>query len=200
MHFHGLPQGLLSSAGRVTVISTLLREPARVWTGSALARAAGVTPRWAIETLRALAAEGVVHPEVSPPSWRWTLNRRHLLVKMLGSLSTFDVASQAALLKELKGAVAPLNPISAIWFGSTARGDESSSSDVDLLVVVRDGRQRTRAREFLAKRGGPFYWKFGNRLAPVVLTAREFEQRKGGGFVAQALDHGVWVEGGPTRG
>ena len=200
MRFHGLPQGLLSSAGRVAVITALLREPSRVWTGSGLARAAGVTPRWAIDTLRALEWEGVVHPEVSPPSWRWTLNRDHVLVEILGQVSALDAVSRGALLRELRKAVTRLDPVCAIWFGSTARGDESPTSDVDLLVVVRDARRRISAIDSLSQSGGSFFRKFGNRLAPIVLTRREFERRKGSGFVAQALGQGVWIKGGPARG
>src|SRR6266581_3220398 len=67
MRFHGLPEALLASPGRFAVLKALMRQPRKAWTGSELARAAGVTPRWAIETLRLLEAEGVVRPESIPP-------------------------------------------------------------------------------------------------------------------------------------
>lgn len=200
MRFHGLAEGLLSSAGRVAVINALLRGHAEAWSGSALAREAGVTPRWAIDTLRSLEAEGVVHGEWSPPSWRWTLNRDHLLVMLLGHVAHLDGAARAALREELRNAVAPLNPVAAIWYGSTAGATEAPGSDVDLLVVVEDGRERMAAEEALARAGGPFYRRFGNRLAPVVLTRSEFERRQRRGFVREALDGGVWVGGRKGHG
>jgi DNA-binding HxlR family transcriptional regulator len=196
MRFHDLAGTLLASSGRIAVVSTLLKQPVRTWTGSGLARAAGVTPRWAIATLRALEAEGVVHAERVPPSWRWTLNRKHVLVEALSKVAALDEVSRQALLADLRQAVAPLKPQTAIWFGSTARGDEHPSSDVDLLVVLRPGASRERALDVLASAGSRFFWRFGNRLAPVVLTDGDFKRRKRGGFVREALATGVPVWGG----
>ncbi|HEX9710665.1 MAG TPA: nucleotidyltransferase domain-containing protein [Candidatus Thermoplasmatota archaeon] len=200
MRFHGLAEGLLSSAGRVAVINALLRGHAEAWTGSALAREAGVTPRWAIDTLRSLEAEGVVHGEWSPPSWRWTLNRDHVLVKLLGHVAHLDQEARGALRDELRRAVAPLRPVAAVWYGSTAGATGAPGSDVDLLVVVEGRRQQVAAEEALARAGGPFYRRFGNRLAPVVLTRSQFERRQRKGFVREALDRGIWVGGRRAHG
>lgn len=200
MRFQGLAEGLLSSAGRVAVINTLLRGHVDAWSGSALAREAGVTPRWAIDTLRSLEAEGVVHGEWSPPSWRWTLNREHVLVKLLGHVANLDRAARGALQDELRHAVGPLKPEAAIWYGSTAGAAGAPGSDVDLLVVVEGRRQQVAAEEALARAGGHFYRRFGNRLAPIVLTRSEFEHRQRKGFVREALDRGVWVGGRKARG
>ncbi len=200
MRFNGLAEGLLSSAGRIAVIKAMLRSQAEVWSGSALAREAGVTPRWAIDTLRSLEAEGVVHGEWTPPSWRWKLNRDHLLVQLLGNVARLDESARAVLRDELRRTVAPLGPVAAIWYGSTAHASGGPGSDVDLLVVVEGARQRAAAEEALARAGGPFYRRFGNRLAPVVLTRREFERRKRKGFVREALRGGTWVGGQITNG
>ncbi len=200
MRFRKLPEGLLASAGRVAVITALLRRPNKVWTGSELARAAEVTPRWAISTLRLLEAEGVVHPEWSPPSMLWTVNKEHLLVKMLSSIAAMDAQAQRALRTEVGRAVAPVRPLKAVLFGSMARGQGAPDSDVDVLVVVKDVRAKTRAQAHLARAADPFFWRFGNRLAPIVLTRREFEVRRSHGFVQAALEHGTWIQGGPRDG
>lgn len=200
MRFRRVPENLLSSTGRIAVINALLRSPNKVWTGSELSRAAGVTPRWAIATLRALESEGVVHPEWAPPAMRWTVNQKHLLVQLLASVIDIDSRAQSALMAHLGKAVAKARPLKALLFGSTARGEESPGSDIDVLVVVKDAQARTRAREILAQEAGPFYWRFGNRLSPIVLTQREFDKRQGEGFVKQALEHGIWIRGGPPSG
>lgn len=200
MRFRQVPESLLSSSARISVITTLLREGDRVWTGSGLARAAGVTPRWAIVTLRALEAEGVVHASSAAPSMIWAVNRDHLLVELLADLAEVDRKAQAALLGEVAKAVSPARPRKVLLFGSTARGDEEPGSDVDVLVVVADARSKRHAQDLLARTAQDFFRRFGNRLAPIVLTQREFEQRRGRGFVKAALDHGIWIKGGPGRG
>jgi predicted nucleotidyltransferase len=195
MRFAGLNAGLLASGGRIAVISALLRSPARAWTGSALAREAGVTPRWAIETLRMLEAEGVVRAEWTPPSFRWTLNREHVLTELLTRLASLEDEARAALEGSLRELVRPLRPEAAFWFGSTAAGNGAPGSDVDLLVVVGEARRKAAMQESLARAGGPFYARFGNRLAPVVVTRREFERKRAHGFIGQAVSTGVRVWG-----
>lgn len=179
------------------MVATLLRGPDKVWTGSELARAAGVTPRWAIATLTALEAEGVVQPSSCPPSVLWKVNRKHVLVDLMASLAKIDARAQQALRAELQGTIGQAKPLKALWFGSTARGEEEPGSDVDVLVVVKDAAAKRRTQEILARAAGPFYWRFGNRLAPIVLTRREFERRRGFGFVREALSYGIWICGGP---
>jgi len=200
VRFRNLPEGLLASAGRVAVITTLLKRPDKVWTGSELARAAKVTPRWAILTLRLLEGEGVVHPAWTPPSMRWTVNRSHILLRLLSSVAELDSKAQESLRAALVRVVADVNPEVLILFGSQARGEGAPGSDVDLLVVVKDARSKARAQASLARKAGAFFWRFGNRLAPVVLTRREFESRREYGFVHEALSEGVWLRGGAADG
>jgi predicted nucleotidyltransferase len=196
MRFHGLAEGILASSARVKVIATLLSSPQADWSGSAMARAAGVTPRWAIDTLRLLESHGVVHAARTPPSWRWTVNRRHVLFRGLLPLASLDRAAQAALEKELRRAVQTIRPTAAVWYGSTARGDERPGSDIDLLVVVPRARDKAGAMDALSRHGSRIFWTFGNRLAPAVLSKREFQERRGRpGFVRDALSEGRWIWG-----
>jgi predicted nucleotidyltransferase len=195
MRFHGLAEGIISSPKRMAVVRTILMRPSQSWTGRQLARESGVSPRWAIETLRALEAEGVVQPWSVPPAVLWKVNQRHILLRLLKDLTDLDGSVRRLLLDDLRKVVAPTRPIAAILFGSTARRDEQPGSDVDLLVVIKAARDRTKVTEALIDRGSDFFWKFGNRLAPIVITEREFRAKRGYGFVGEALREGIWVWG-----
>ena len=200
MRFHGVAQELISSPKRAAVVRTVLRQPAKSWTGRELARAAGVSPRWAIETLQALEAEGVVHPRSVPPAVLWTVNQRHVLLRLLKDLTGLDEAVRSLYIAHLRRAVAPSRPVAAILFGSVARGDEHPTSDVDLLVVTRYARDRTKVLMSVIDHGSQFYRRFGNRIAPLVITEREFRAGRDYGVVGEALREGVWIWGEPANG
>ena len=197
MRFHGLAEGILSSPKRMAVVRTIIRQPSKSWTGRQLARESGVSPRWAIETLRALEAEGVVQPRNVPPAVLWTVNQRHVLLRLLVDLTELDDSLRKVFKAALRSAVAPSRPVAAILFGSVARREERPTSDVDLLVVIRHARDRDKVFRSVIDQGSPFFWRFGNRLAPIVITEREFRAKREYGFVAEALREGVWIWGAP---
>ncbi len=76
-------------------------------------------------------------------------------------------------------------------FGSTARGEATIHSDIDLLVIAptaeapywRMARARAAAREL----------SFDLPISPIVVTPAEVEQRlrRGDAFLSEVLDHGI---------
>ncbi len=52
MQFHRVTETLTASRQRLAVLRATLAQPGKAWTGRAVAREAGVSPRWAIEALR----------------------------------------------------------------------------------------------------------------------------------------------------
>ncbi len=53
-----------------------------------------------------------------------------------------EAATQAAIDRLVDGIVRVVHPLSIILFGSAARGDTGSDSDLDVLVVMPDGTPR----------------------------------------------------------
>jgi predicted nucleotidyltransferase len=60
----------------------------------------------------------------------------------------------------------------ATLFGSYARGEEGSESDVDVLVIVDDLVHRERA--FIFETGAEIWMDTGARLAPLALSTAEY--------------------------
>lgn len=91
-----------------------------------------------------LVAQGLVLSQSAPPAVLYVANRRHLLWPGIEQLvvaadgamrALFDLA--ATVVREELGED-EAEHTSVALFGSTARGDNRSDSDIDLLLVTRD--------------------------------------------------------------
>jgi predicted nucleotidyltransferase len=130
-----------------------------------------------------------------------TLNRDHLAAGAVESLAGLRTELFRRLREEL--ASWEMQPLSAVLFGSTARGDGDTESDVDMLVVRPDGidadfdRWRDQLAD-LADRVG--VWT-GNHAAIVELSeaALPHLQRSDPPIVASLRQDGVDLAGRPVR-
>jgi len=88
------------------------------------------------KVLRELTEAGVVSCQEQPPAKLYRLNRRHLAANAIIELATL----RGRLLEDVRQLLASWSPAPAgAWmFGSASRGDGSSASDIDLLIVRPD--------------------------------------------------------------
>lgn len=86
--------------------------------------------------LNRLVAHGLVHVMEAGNTYLYTLNREHLAASAVEALSRL----RASLIDRLRVEVSTWStpPASVSLFGSAARGDGDTGSDVDLLVIRRD--------------------------------------------------------------
>ena len=119
------------------VIETLAATT-RPLTGREVNRIAGVgSARGVHLVLRRLAAQGLVLVEERSNAGFYVANREHLAWQALESLARLRIALHTRLSEEI-GAWS-IQPLHASMFGSAARGDGDSSSDIDLLLIRPDG-------------------------------------------------------------
>lgn len=83
--------------------------------------------------LRALVEAGLVLVESHPPANLYRLNRRHLAAAAIADLGTLRSRMLTAMREHIEGWELPA--WGAWLFGSAARGDGSTSSDIDVVVV-----------------------------------------------------------------
>lgn len=107
------------------------------------------------------------------------------------------LARRDELIALAREVVARLDPAlglrGAVVFGSVARGDFHSGSDVDLLLIAE--HLPARPGERLEAVG----WPYPEAVSPVVWTPQEYRRRRlrPEPITAEVDRHGVWLVGDP---
>jgi len=197
MHFHGLPERLLGSRTRISVLKTLLGTPGAEWTGRELARAAGVSPTQAMDALRAFEAEGICAQRRIGRASVWTLVDRHFLAKALAPIARLDRDAQERLERSIGAALEGSGALEAYIFGSVAAGREEASSDIDLLVVFPDQRRVEAWRRRLDSLRLALQGDFASFLSPAIFTRAQAQRGSAKRLVREARRKGLVVEVGP---
>jgi hypothetical protein len=129
------PYRLIATGVRGDVL-TVLAQGTEPMTGREIARRAHASQQAARTVLDDLEGQGLVFVGEVPPSYLYELNRSHVAAEVLDALmrlrdSLFD------RIGEHVSAWSPA-PVNVTVFGSVARGDAATTSDLDLLVVRPD--------------------------------------------------------------
>jgi DNA-binding transcriptional ArsR family regulator len=114
------------------VLAALVRTSMPL-SGRAIAQLAGVSPAQAARVLPKLADLGLVEARPAPPAVLYALAPDHVATEPLLALSRLD----SVLVEQLAATIDGLEPAPACVavFGSFARHEARSDSDIDLLVV-----------------------------------------------------------------
>lgn len=91
----------------------------------------------------------------------------------------------------------PVKVDETILFGSSARGDRLSDSDVDLIVISRDFEKMSFPDRFLILQKS---WKSETDLEAFGFTREEFNELKHKSIILQeAAEHGIRIKGRNRR-
>lgn len=117
-------------------VLAVLAGTRRPMTGREIARLARRSPRGVLEVLTRLTQHGLVDREEAGRALLFTLNREHVAAPAVDALA----GMRAELLRRIRDAVASweIQPLNVSLFGSTARGEGDTHSDIDLFVVRPD--------------------------------------------------------------
>jgi predicted nucleotidyltransferase len=152
----------------------VLRGTTRPLTGREVARLVRAGSQPAVNAvLRRLATEGVVHAEEAGNAYLYTLNREHLAVPALEQL----LGIRSELERRLRAEIADweIAPAHASIFGSAARGEGDTHSDIDLFVVrpARVAEDDPRWRAQLERLSSRVYGWTGNHVGLSELSAAD---------------------------
>ncbi|MBI5836350.1 MAG: helix-turn-helix domain-containing protein [Candidatus Eisenbacteria bacterium] len=176
------PLDLLMARTRQQLLSAILMHPDRWWYRSELAARFGVRPSTLQRPLGALVEAGILKTRRDGNRLYFQADADSPLYPELRGL----VAKTAGLVDVLRGALSPLGTRIrvAFVFGSVARTEEASTSDIDLMVVGSVGLADLSLplREAAAQ--------LGREVNPTVCTPEEMVQRAGGRhqFITSVLD------------
>lgn len=172
-------EGLLGARARVAVVSWFCIHPERSVHTRELARECGMTPNQMSQQLHRLEAIGLLTSESHGRTKLYCLNPDFAILPDLRAmvLKTTGVAGQ------LRDALRDLSIDVAFLFGSTARGEDTADSDVDLIVIGRVSGRR------LANATYPIQSSIGRAINAVRYSPREYRERRrdGDAFVSSVL-------------
>jgi len=111
----------------------------------------------------------------------WKLNRKSYAFGVLSALIK-GVSTIKEPLEDLKNTLLKNLPKAlvrrVILFGSITKGLEKASSDIDVFILVKNKQNKERLESSIEKLSNVCLEKYGNRLAPYILTEQELEQKK----------------------
>jgi predicted nucleotidyltransferase len=164
---------VLGSPTKIRLLRALLQSGRKGWTGRELAGRSKVSTAQAARDLGELAEVGILDRTVSGRSYVWRLNPDHILASPLTTLFSSEARLRDDLLGQLSDALRSTPVDAARLFGSFARGDERSDSDVDLYVELRSPRDREQVEHALARVRERVWARFGNPVTALVYTRNE---------------------------
>ena len=169
----GRPAGLVIPAGTEAVLRVLAGNDAPLGVRE-IARLAQVSPNRASQVISDLADHGLVLVDERGVGRLCRLNRAHLAADPLLAL----VGLRARLLEFLRSDVESWSrrPTHVSLFGSAARGDGTTRSDLDMLVIRPDPRSDAEAEawdQLLFDSGERVFTATGNRAAWLVISPAE---------------------------
>ena len=156
---------LLLGNYRKKVLSQLLLHPDADYHVRELARLTETAPGTLHKELSKLAAAGLLLRKEQGNQVRYQANRQCPVFPELASLLRKSTGAAEVLAQ----ALAPLQPSLALIFGSVARGAETASSDVDVLVITERGFGEVVRALYAAQT------TLGREINPVVYTLAELK-------------------------
>ncbi len=157
----------------------VLAETPHGASGRELARLAGLSHQAANNALARLAELGLVRRVGRGRTFLYVLNTEHaLFTQLIRPLLRGERKVFRSFVQAVAHAVDP-HCQSVTLFGSVARGSERPGSDFDLLIVVREGRERPRLMRSLSELATRVSRTWGIRINPITFTAAQVRRHAG---------------------
>lgn len=176
MRFHHVLDEILGRRSCVQLLRFLVRSGGQ-HSGRDLARLVVLDHKTCHAALRSLAEHGVVSARRIGTASVYALNEDHPVVTdiLRPAFEKEEALIDRYVLEARKLSGTPSE--SFILFGSVARGQEVALSDVDILVVTRDGESRDKAEEALASVASALAARYGSVPQFIVEDRRTFRNK-----------------------
>lgn len=193
MSLHELASQILGNKIAIAVLKTLLRYRGKVFTIRELARTSGFSHPEVSNVVKELEKRAVIKLQPVGRAYQITLNEDSYILR---SIVEPLFKAEKEVIKELVRTIRPFFKnkaiISALIFGSVARGEEKESSDLDLLVITRD---KDIANECVANASDATLSKFGKALSPLIMGKDQVTTRLNKKLIESILESHIHVYG-----
>lgn len=198
-HIISRPLDIVLSVPSHIAILRALKDVREGLSGREIARRTGFNHQTIAESLGRLEIRGIVHRLGAGRNQLFRLNRASNLVReVLLPLLTAEQKQYILMQDDLAGVVSG-HCLSAVIFGSAARGEETAASDLDILLIVEKKTPGVQEIVRALVRTGMESW--GIRVSPIAITRSAFIRRatKGDDLVSNVLNEGVVLWGKNPR-
>jgi predicted nucleotidyltransferase len=198
MQFRQVLTEILGGRPKVDLLRLLVRTRGE-HSGRDLARLLGLNHKTCHAALRSLAAQGVVGSRRLGTAYAYSLRDRHPVVRDIlePAFAREERLAEVYVREAVRKAGPP--PLSAVLFGSVARGAERAESDVDVLFVVKDAASKAAKKRALDAAAGELAAIYGSAPQFVVEDLPSFRRKVAAGdpFLSAVLREGRVVLGKP---
>ncbi|MBI5452013.1 nucleotidyltransferase domain-containing protein [Candidatus Gottesmanbacteria bacterium] len=192
MRLHDPLDNILNNEVKVKILRFLCKTEAE-WSGRQIAQEIKVSPAACHKALRELNNERTLLLRSVGKSYLYRLNEENLIVSdLLKPLYERERRIPDEVYEAIVRNVSSLvikDIISIAVFGSVERGKERPTSDIDLLVVVKNPENKRKIEEDFEKINEKIISGFGNTVSTYLQTADEVKSKykKGLGLIKDIL-------------
>lgn len=194
MRFSTSLLGILNSATRLKIAKFLLTHEASM-SEREIASILKVSHMSINRTMRELSEVNFVNFVTVGKAHLWKVNRKSYAFKVLSEFIK-GVSSIKAPLDDLKIMILnnmPKNLIKrVVLFGSVAKGEEKTDSDIDVFFLVKDAKDKAKLESTLDKLYNNCLETYGNRLSPYILTEQETKKKARQKFLSE-INKGIEI-------
>ena len=180
MRVHNPLDKILNNEIKVKILRFLCKTEAE-WSGRQIAQEIKASPAACHKSLRELNNERALLLRSIGKSYLYSLNKENFIISdLLKPLyekeSKIPEDIYEAIAKNISSLVIK-DIVSIAVFGSVKRKEERPTSDIDLLIVVKNPENRKAAEKDFEKVNEKIMDKFGNTVSTYLQTVEEFKSK-----------------------
>lgn len=193
MKFHKYLEQFLGSKASVSILRAFFEYRGRVFTVRRLAETAKISHTEANQTVSKLESLGIIKVQPVGKAYLLSLNEKsYILNNIVEPLFVAENKTLLTLVNILKKHLTTKKIISAVVFGSVARGEEREDSDIDLLVVSDNFDH---AAGVVADAREEVALVFHSSLSPIIFDRKKFVAKKRDDLVQSILKSHIIITG-----
>lgn len=194
---------ILNNEAKVKILRFLFKTNAE-WNGRQIAKEIGVSPATTHKALQSLNREGVLLLRNVGKTHVYTLNESNftvtdMLKPLFGRENKILERILNAIRRKVTTSSIKRDIVSIVLFGSVISHKDHPASDIDLMVIVKNAKIKSKAELILEEIGKKISKDFGNTLSPYINTELEFKSKKGLKVIKNILKSHRLVYGKPLK-
>jgi predicted nucleotidyltransferase len=194
MKFSTLLIDILNSKTKLKIVKFLLTHEASM-SEREIASILKVSHMSINRTMRELSEVNFVNFVTIGKAHLWKVNRKSYAFKVLSEFIK-GVSRIKNPLDDLKDMILTNIPKTLIkkvvLFGSVAKGEEKTNSDIDVFFLVKDSKDKEKVSSALEKLSNACLETYGNRLSPYILSKQETKKKTRAKFLSE-INKGIEI-------